>query len=80
MKAKFYRLVTQLSCTEESPAEDTATALLKRYGIAEVAKDGTRTYHYDTDTALLLLTVRLDMELNDFSSVQHDDGIGVADS
>ncbi len=65
---KFYKLVTQLSCTEESPAEQTASALLKRYGIADIAKDGSRSYHYDTDTAHLLLTVRLDMELSDFSA------------
>ncbi len=69
MGAKFYKLVTQLSCTEESPAEDTAEALLKRYGIAEIAKDGTRTYHYGADDAHLLLALRLHMELSDFSTV-----------
>ncbi len=66
---KFYKLVTQLGCTEDSPAEDTAKALLTRYAIAATEKDGTRTYHYAPDEVILLLTVRLDMEMKDFSSV-----------
>ncbi len=65
---KFYKLVTQLSCTEESPAEDTATALLKRHGLADTDKDGTRTYHYESEDTQLLLSLRLDMELSDFSA------------
>jgi len=66
---KFYKLVTNLSCTEDSPAEDTAAALLKRYGLVETDEDGNRVYRHNTEETALLLAVRLDMELQDFSPV-----------
>lgn len=66
---KFYKLVTDLSLTKESPAQDTAAVLMKRYGIVDTDKDGSLTYNYDPDTAAILLTVRLDMELRDFSKI-----------
>ena len=67
-KNKFYRLVTQLGCDEASSAEDTAAVLLARYGITQKDDDGYPILNYDINTAQLLLTLRLDMELSDFSA------------
>lgn len=67
-KNKFYRLVSQLGCSEESTAEETGAILMIRYGITQKDEDGDYVLAYDTDTAKLLLTLRLDMELSDFSA------------
>ena len=67
-KNKFYRLVSQLGCCEESTAEETGAILMIRYGITQKDEDGDYVLAYDTDTAKLLLTLRLDMELSDFSA------------
>lgn len=65
---RFYKLITQLNCTEETPAEESAAILLKRYGLTQTDADGNVSLTYDPDVTCLLLAVRLDMELNDFSS------------
>ncbi len=65
---KFLKLVTELHVAEDGTAEDAAAALLTRYALATTDRKGVRTYHYDLDTVELLLTVRLDMELKDFSA------------
>lgn len=67
-KKKFYRLVSQLGCDEESTAEETGAILMIRYGIVQKDEDGEYNLAYDTDTAQLLLILRLDMELSDFSA------------
>ena len=67
-KKKFYRLVNQLNCTEDTPAEDTAHVLLARYGITQKDEDGNYILAYDQKSAQLLLSLRLDMELADFSA------------
>ena len=67
-KNKFYRLVSQLGCDEESTAEETGAILMIRYGIVQKDDQGEYNLAYDTDTAQLLLILRLDMELSDFSA------------
>ena len=67
-KNKFYRLVNQLNCTEDTPAEDTANVLLARYGITRKDEDGNYILAYSQKDAQLLLSLRLDMELADFSA------------
>ena len=67
-KNKFYRLVSQLGCDEESTAEETGAILMIRYGIVQKDDQGEYNLAYDTDTAQLLLVLRLDMELSDFSA------------
>ncbi len=67
-KKKFYRLVNQLNCTEDTPAEDTAHVLLARYGITQKDEEGNYVLAYSQKDAQLLLSLRLDMELADFSA------------
>ena len=67
-KNKFYRLVSQLGCDEESTPEETGAILMIRYGIVRKDDQGEYNLAYDTDTAQLLLILRLDMELSDFSA------------
>lgn len=67
-KNKFYRLVSQLGCDENSTAEETGSILMIRYGITQKDESGEYSLAYDTDTAQLLLVLRLDMELSDFSA------------
>ncbi len=67
-KNKFYRLVSQLGCDEESTAEETGAILMIRYGIVQKDDQGEYNLAYDTDKAQLLLVLRLDMELSDFSA------------
>ncbi len=65
---KFYKLVKELHFTEESSADETAAALLSRYALANFDRKGNATYRYSTADVALLLAVRLDMEVQDFSA------------
>lgn len=66
---RFTRLITELNCAEDASADEVAAVLLKRYGLTETDADGNTATVYDPETTGLLLTVRIDMELNEFSSV-----------
>jgi len=65
---KLIKLLTQLNTSVNEPAQDTAEVLLQRYGIASYDEEDNLILHYDAETAILLFTVRLDMELKDFSA------------
>ena len=66
---RFTRLLADLNLPEDADAEESAAVLMARYGITEKPdKNSPAELVYDADTAALLLTVRLHMELRDFSA------------
>ena len=65
---KLSRLLKDMNISEKDTAQKAAEALMLRYGIAVRNDKKELQLLHDADTALLLFTVRLDMELKDFSS------------
>ena len=66
---KLKRLLAELNCEEDASAQDTAEVLLIRYGLmTKGTKTAPAALTRPADEAALLLTIRLDMELNDFSA------------
>lgn len=67
--AKLNRLLGELNCAEDASAQDTAEVLLQRYGLmTRNTKTGETALSCDASSAALLLRIRLDMELRDFSA------------
>ncbi len=67
---RFKKLLSDLNLEEDADAEETAAVLMARYGITtKESKNAPAVMMYDADTAAMLLTLRIDMELRDFSAV-----------
>ncbi len=65
---KLSRLLTDMNISADESAQKAAEALMIRYGIAAYDEEKTLILQYDAETAMLLFTLRLDMELKDFSA------------
>ena len=65
---KLWKLLGQLHITEEDPAQIACETLLLRYGIAAKNEEKEVLLTFPPKEAELLLALRLDMELKDFSA------------
>jgi len=65
---KLSRLLRDMNLSEEEDSQVTAEKLMLRYGIAAYDEDKQFVLQYPPEIAELLFTVRLDMELQDFSA------------